>query len=270
MKVERRLATTIVVALVVVGGAWLLFPTPRPDIEPTLPEKTTASAPEQGSNAEPLPHRSEAEQTLRLPADSGGANIASTAPAPTLTLRGVLAESISKHVGTQDGLHEKPSARNLAGSLEFNPDKKVLSPAQLVELDQLIEEFEPLLTELHVQDGNLTREALLIGLERDQRLSQDLNEGLQSQDQAGINRHRIELSMTATKRSLETLTQHFGEPLKDWAWSTISTHAPDGVPRTSTVYFLRGDAPGVFAARERIGQTWGERDQRIVDFFARH
>ncbi|MGK0353389.1 MAG: hypothetical protein ACJAYX_004081 [Planctomycetota bacterium] len=114
-----------------------------------------------------------------------------------------------------------------------------------------------------------SEEALLIGLERAQRLSQDLNEGLQSKDQAIMNRHRIDLSRTATKRSMETLTQHFGKPLEDWAWSQISTLAPDGVPRSSVVYFLRGDAPGVFAARDRIGQAWGERDQRIIDFFAR-
>jgi hypothetical protein len=269
MTAKLRLAATIVAALAIAGGTWWLFPTSRPDVGPTLPEKQEASKPEQESIEEPIPP-AETEQTVRIPAQSVAANLAPTASAPLLTLRGVLAEDISKHVGTHGGQHEKLSARNLVGSLEYNPEKKSLSPEQLVELDQLIEEFEPLLTELHVQDGNLTREALLIGLERDQRLSQDLNEGLQSQDQASINRHRYDLSMKSTKRSLETLTQHFGKPLKDWAWSQISTHAPDGVPRTSVVYFLRGDAPGVFAARDRISQTWGERDQRIVDFFARH
>lgn len=267
MAVKRRVVATIMIALVMAGCAWWLFPTSSPDVRPTLPEKQKPSTPEQDSSEE-LPPLEETEQIVRIPAEPDSPNFAPTAPAPTLTLRDVLAESISKHVGTLGGQHAKLSARNLVGSLQYNPDKKTLSPDQLVELDRLIEEFEPLLTELHVQDGNLTREALLIGLERDQRLSQDLNEGLQSQDQASINRHRIKLSMTATKRSLATLTQHFGEPLKDWAWSTISTLAPDGVPRTSTVYFLRGDAPGVFAARDRIGQTWGERDQRITDFFA--
>jgi hypothetical protein len=272
MIVKLRLTTMLVVALVIAGAAWWLLSTSSPDIGPAVLKPQKASTSVQVSSEEPLlvvGLTAEAEPVERIPAEPSDAKFAPTAPVPTATLRGVLAESISKHVGTHGGLHEKPSANTYLSSRGYNPDSKVLSPEQLVELDQLIDEYEPLLTELHEQDGNLTREALLIGLERDQRLSQDLNEGLQSTDQAIMNRHRIDLSRTATKRSMETLTQHFGKPLEDWAWSQISTHAPDGVPRSSVVYFLRGDAPGVFAARDRIGQTWSERDQRIIDFFAR-
>ncbi len=269
MTAMRLAVTAVVVALGIAGAVWWICSTPDPVMGPHFEgdehlQPVVDEAPEKD-----VPRKASAEVNERAPAGLDDVSVARNASAPVLTLRGVLAESITKNVGTHDGQHEKLSATNLVGDLQYNPEKKVLSPQQLTELDRLIEEFEPRLTELHRQDGNLTREALLIGLERDQRLSQDLNEGLQSQDQAKINRHRYQLSMTSTKRSLQTLTQHFGEPLRDWAWTQVSTTEPDGVPRVSVVYFLRGDAPGVFAAREQITQTWGERDSRISDFFAR-
>jgi hypothetical protein len=47
----------------------------------------------------------------------------------------------------------------------------------------------------------------------------------------------------------------------------MSTAEPDNIPRSTIIYFTRGDALGVFQARERIAGIWMERSERARQFF---
>jgi hypothetical protein len=202
--------------------------------------------------------------------ESAGAAVP-TSTAPSLTFEGVLTSRIQS-----SGIFDttSPSARARLKLNEFihnkaiNPEGKTLTDEQEAALFGRLSEYEPRLAEAERADQVQSQKAFPKAVDRGQFYSQDLDEGLRVADPIAANRHRMKVGRASQKRTLTTLAGKFGKRGRDWMYSQISTAEPDNIPRSTIIYFTRGDAPGVFQAREWITAIWKERSERAGQFFS--
>ena len=263
----RTLVAIIALALLALYG-WSLW-TP-PTVAPTESGGPTGVQPssEEATDATDKQVSGDGPSRKTVEPESGSA-AAPTSTAPVLTFEGVLTSRIQS-----SGIFDTTRTRARLKFNEFihnkaiNPEGKTLTDEQEAALFGLLSEYEPRLAEAERADQVESQKAFLKAVDRGQFYSQNLDEGLRGADPIAANRHRMKVGRASQKRTLTTLAGKFGKRGRDWTYSQISTAEPDNIPRSTIIYFTRGDAPGVFQARERITAIWKERSERAGQFFS--
>jgi hypothetical protein len=209
----------------------------------------------------------------RIPAVVSG--LAPTSSAPNLTFEGHLVQFIEQGLPSDvksagpPGMG-KPSAEMVAQDKGLNPSGKVLNTEQYRSLLRIQMQYREQEADLTREDRGLTRAALVLAVTRGQFVATENQRcTATSPEEMAIEwRASSERARRVRKETMQDLTNRLGKPLRDWAYTSCSTYEPDGIPRSTIVYFTHADAPEVFACRERIVSLWRQEREELRQFFA--
>lgn len=161
------------------------------------------------------------------------------------------------------------SAATAIGDATLNPAAKEPDAAKLAELQGLLTKYSDQDAQLMREDRLLCREALLTAVANGQYLSKT-RPVVAEVDPARLAfalRRDQEQQKRDQQEGEKELATRLGTLMQDWAYSQCSTIEPDGVPRTTLVYYTRAQAPDVFAGRARMSELAHERRRVLRQFF---
>jgi len=192
-----------------------------------------------------------------------------------LTFEGHLIQFVSQGLSSDAKTDGKPGAGQ--SSIEavtqdkgLNPHGKSLDSDQYRQLLGILDRYRQQEDVLSRQNVQQTREALLQAVTRQQYVSREQRRCVATDPHELAIEWKIqsERAREEEKNTISELKARLGQPMRDWAYSSCGTHEPDGIPRSTVVYFTRADAPEVFACRERIVALYKERRADLRSFFA--
>lgn len=207
------------------------------------------------------------EPSQREPAQA----TAVTVSQPVLSFRGFLETHIqSLPWDTDDSVQmgSSQSPAHLTQSKHFNPEGKTLSAEAEKQLAAVLRDFDARREQQLKQEGVLSKAAFVRAVQAGLFEVAEFGPAPAWSDPDAMQAY-TKAQQARSKKLLEDLTARLGEPLVDWAYTSISSSEPDGVPRQTIVYFMQRDAPEVFAARSAMDDLQRERDQALRDFFRR-
>lgn len=206
------------------------------------------------------------EQPLVIPAPQRMEVAAPTASARILTLEGAILRVLDdSHMGTDRDVPASPKdILKVLADPKMNPERKILSAEAERELSTIIarqNEEERILVQ---RRGAITRRALEAAVAEGRFVTM---EGVTASTTISLGEARRE-----TERRAGVMRSHFegmGEFLVDWAGSQFATTEPDGIPRSTFVYFTRQQAPDVFEVRSQVTDVRSRHTEECAEFIRR-
>lgn len=269
-----RTRAAILVMLLLAAAWWAVAHRGAAPVPPRVAEPSQSGIEERHANAPQAPADVPSERQPAIadqPQDP--TMVAPSSSAPTLTYEGHLMQFIERSMIdgplTSQVRLGSPSASSVIDDARFNPDRKEPNAAQMAALQGILTRYADEETRLMGADRTLCREALLAAVAKGQFLARSrppLTE-VDPERIAFAVRQDQERARRDHEEAVAELGGRLGKLMQDWAYSLCSTLEPDGVPRTTLVYYTRAQAPAVFAGRVRISELSGERTQELRQFF---
>jgi hypothetical protein len=238
-----------------------------------------SSAPPPGPPPE-VASRSVADPTT--PAHHDSASVPQSAATPTSRVAispSLMALTFEQHLEDfiRDQFADRPSSDlghavsvdTMLRDTTINPDGKLLRDVDRVRLAGILAEFSRREAALEARERPLCRQALLQAVTSGQFEVADgvvastaTAEGVVALQQS-IARQREEQAKT-----MERLSTRLGAPMRDWAFSVLSSVGPDGRGHVTTVYFTRAQAADLFACRDEMSDVVQERRRAAAELIA--
>jgi hypothetical protein len=206
-----------------------------------------------------------------LPATDRVTPIASTSSAPELTFEGHLTAFIRERFG--DGRAMSPSlmptstVEEVIADKTLNPEGRTLTAEQASHISQVLADYRSQQVQLEHRERSLCRESLLMAVEKAQYETNERRSASPSSHDSAAIQAATEAQRKALGDTHLALTNRLGKPMKDWAFSILSTVSPDGVPCVTTVYFTATQAPDLFQCRRDLENLVTERRSALRQFF---
>ena len=160
------------------------------------------------------------------------------------------------------------SVDQVVRSHHYNPDGKALSDYDKKELATLIRDYRTERAGQLAHEGVLSKAAFVRAVQVGIYKVVEFGPAPSWSDPEAM-RAYTSGQQAQSKNLLADMAAKLGKPLVDWAYTSISSAEPDGVPRQTVVYFMFRDAPEVFEARRQLDESQSRRDQVLREFFRR-